>query len=76
MLHDVPEEWSLWPGCLLIGELNFTEPQGRFLSSLEGVSTVRKYFTQFDAKYNMMLVFSITKNEVYRVQQKAKKSLQ
>jgi hypothetical protein len=62
----------LWPGCPLIGELNFTEPQGRFLSALEGVSTVRKYFTPFDAKYNLMLVFSSTKNEVYRVQQKKK----
>jgi hypothetical protein len=44
-----------------------------FLSVLEGINTVRKYLFKFDVDDNMMAAHSSIENEVYRVQQKAKK---
>jgi hypothetical protein len=40
---------------------------------MEGIDTVRKYFMKFDVGDNTMAALSSTENEVYRVQQKAKK---
>jgi hypothetical protein len=50
-----------------------SESPATFLSALEGIDTVRKYLMKFDADDNTMAVLSSTENEVYRVQQKAKK---
>jgi hypothetical protein len=44
------------------------------LSALEGTDTVRKYLMKFDVDDNKMAALSSIKNEVYRVQQKAKSS--
>jgi hypothetical protein len=49
------------------------EPQAAFLSALEGIDTVRKYLMKFDVHDNTMAALSSIQNEVYRVQQKAKK---
>jgi hypothetical protein len=49
-----------------------SEPPVTFLSALEGIDTVGKYLMKFDVDNNMMAALSSTKNEVYRVQQKAK----
>jgi hypothetical protein len=43
------------------------------LSALEGIDTVRKYLMMFDVGDNTMAALSSIENEVYRVQQKAKK---
>jgi hypothetical protein len=50
-----------------------SEPPATFLSALEGIDTVRKYLMKFDADDNTMAALSNIENEVYRVQQKAKK---
>jgi hypothetical protein len=49
-----------------------SEPPATFLSELEGIHTVRKYLMKFDVD-NTMAALSNIENEVYRVQQKAKK---
>jgi hypothetical protein len=49
-----------------------SEPQPSFLSALEGIDIVRKYFMKFDVD-DMMAALSSIENEAYRVQQKAKK---
>jgi hypothetical protein len=50
-----------------------SEPPATFLSALEGIDTVRKYFMKFDVSDNTMAALSSILNEVYRVQQKAQK---
>jgi hypothetical protein len=50
-----------------------SEPPATFLSAMEGIDTVRKYFMKFDVNDNTMAALSSIENEVYRVQQKAKK---
>jgi hypothetical protein len=50
-----------------------SEPPATFLSALEGIDTVRKYLLKFDVDDNTMVALSRIENEVYRVQQKAKK---
>jgi hypothetical protein len=50
-----------------------SEPPATFLSALEGIDTVRKYLMKFDVNDNTMAALSSLENEVYRVQQKAKK---
>jgi hypothetical protein len=50
-----------------------SEPPATFLSALEGIDTVRKYLMKFDVNDNMMAALSSIENEVFRVQQKAKK---
>jgi hypothetical protein len=50
-----------------------SEPPATFLSALEGIDTVRKYLMKFDANDNTIAALSSIENEVYRVQQKAKK---
>jgi hypothetical protein len=49
-----------------------SEPPKTILSTVEGINTVRKYLTKFDTNINMMVALSSIEN-VYRVQQKAKK---
>jgi hypothetical protein len=41
--------------------------------ALDGIDTVRKYLMKFDVDDNTMAALSSIENEVYRVQQKAKK---
>jgi hypothetical protein len=43
------------------------------LSALEATDTVTKYLMKFDVDDNTMAALSSIENEVYRVQQKAKK---
>jgi hypothetical protein len=49
-----------------------SEPPATFLSALEGIDSVTKYLMKFDVDDNTMAALSST-DEVYRVQQKAKK---
>jgi hypothetical protein len=49
------------------------EPPATFLSALEGINTVRKYLMKFDVDDNTTAALSSIENEVYRIQQKAKK---
>jgi hypothetical protein len=44
-----------------------------FFLALENINTVRKCLMKFDVDDNMTAAISSTENEVYRVQQKAKK---
>jgi hypothetical protein len=44
------------------------KPPVTFLSSLKGISTVRKYLMRFDVNDNMMAALSSIENRVYRVQ--------
>jgi hypothetical protein len=55
------------------GDGGKSEPPATFLSALEGIDTVRKYLMKFDVNDNMMAALSSIENEVYKVQQKAKK---
>jgi hypothetical protein len=47
-----------------------SDPPTAFLSALEGIITVRKYFIKFDVDGNTVATCSIAGNEVSRVQQK------